>query len=115
MSTITPTEDKCIETHYYQRRIEFDGAAVESVTGYSHKGKQWIPDTAHARWQHGAPITEIAVYGAILKKDGTIGQQRTEARYVTPAHNGWGTRWNTNAPEWLTELFADSNHTGAAA
>ena len=104
-------ENKLTETHYHQRRIEFDGAEPEAYESYTHKGKQWVPDTAHARWTHGRPIEQITLHGYILKKDGTPGVNRGEIRYATPDSRGWDSQWDSNAPQWLLELFADSPHT----
>jgi hypothetical protein len=108
---ITPTEDSLAEVHTYTRRIRFDGAEATAITGYSHRGKHFIPDFAIAKWEYGKPIHRIDVIGNVLKKDGTPGQNRAEVRYETPASISWNTPFGTNAPEWLIELFADSKPT----
>lgn len=105
------TKDTFREVHTHTRGIHFEGREPELVTGYSFRGKQWIPEYAEASWKHGDAIKTITMWGQVLKKDGTPGANKVEATYATPAHNGWDSRWNTNAPEWLLELFADSPHT----
>lgn len=101
-------DDSTTEIRYYIRNIELqDVAPILLERNYSHGGKEFLPDSASARWNHGDPIKDISVGGYVLKRDRTTGQQRTTIDYVTPASIGWNTKWNTNAPEWLLELFAD--------
>ena len=105
------THDGTEETHFYVRRIDIEGATPLEVTGYGHRGKQWVPDHLTARWNHGEPITRINARGHVLKKDGTPGIARTSQGYATPASKGWDTPHYINAPEWLLALFGDSPHT----
>lgn len=102
------TEDRLIETRYYQRSIQFECREPETYVSHNHKGKQWVPDIAYARWNHGAPITRVTLGGYILKKDGTPGQNRANIRYETPASRSWNSQWGTDAPQWVLDLFADS-------
>lgn len=99
------THDGSTETHWHARTIEFDGADPLVITGYSHTGKTWVPDSAHARWDHGKAIERINVSGNILKKDGTPGQLRYSQALNTPAHINWGKPYGKPAPAWLLELF----------
>lgn len=102
------TKDGLIETHVHSRSIAFEGREPELYTGYTHKGKQWIPSHAYAEWRHGKAIEQINVSGPLLKKDGTRSVNTGRQRYCTPAHMNWGTKYGRNAPAWLLELFADS-------
>lgn len=110
----TTTKDTHRESHTHTRSINFEGHEPEAYTGYTHKGKQWIPSHAWAEWSHGQPIEQITVTGHILKKDGTPGAQRGDQRYATPASRTWDTKYGRKAPDWLLELFADSQHTTEA-
>jgi hypothetical protein len=101
------TQNKLVEIHQYRRGVEFEGAAPEVYHGDTHRGKRWIPDYAYAQWNHGEPIEEISVRGAILKQDGTPGQHRGDITYYTPAC-AWWARSFRRAPQWVLDLFADS-------
>lgn len=111
------TDNVLIETHMHSRTINFEGAQAEPFEpylGYRGKGKQWVPNRAFAKWVHGRPIQRITVSGYLVKQDGTPGKNRGDTSYDTPASNAWSTRWGTNAPQWLLDLFADSPHTSPA-
>lgn len=109
------TTDTPAETRKHARRVAFEGRPAEPfVTQYSaYKGKHWIPDHAHASWDHGQPITKISLRGHLLKRDGTPSESRADSTYVTPANKIYGTghRLYPDAPAWLLDLFADSPHT----
>ena len=115
------TENRLVETHYYQRSISIENVApILLERQYSHGGKEFLPDIAHARWNHGEPIKHITLGGYVLKKDRTTGQSRAKMDYITPEHKMWARHsdYYTPAPEWLLDLFADSPNTtpeGAAA
>lgn len=116
MSPVIPTEDNHTEVHTHSRRIEFENAApVLLERRYSHGGKEFLPDSAAAKWNHGESIDSITVYGAVLKKDRTTGQQRSSLNYLTPSAKAYGKYDYPSAPEWLLELFADSRHTEPSA
>ena len=107
--SITVIDTELIEIHTYVRKIVFEGAApVLLERNYSHGGKEFIPDTAHSKWNHGEPAKTITVSGGVLKKDRTIGEQRAQLTYITPANQWWGQRrsfTDPEAPAWLLELF----------
>lgn len=120
MSKPVVLNDSTEETHYYVRHIELENAAPVLIAHrtYSHGGKEFLPDSAQARWSHGDAIREIIVSGYVLKKDRTTGQQRTDVRYLTPAHGDWqsNSRWriDPDAPAWLLDLFGIEIPEGAA-
>lgn len=104
--SITVLEDSTVETRYYVRTIALENVApILLERKYSHGGKEFLPDSASTKWGHDEGLTYIDLGGYVLKKDRTTGQQRAVTRYVTPASNSWDTRWGTNAPAWLLELF----------
>lgn len=106
------TQDTPTETRKHARRIRFEGRPAEPIpTSYTpHKGKRWVPDYAHAEWDHGKPIKKITLRGQILKLDGTPGRNRADAIFVTPSNTALR-GVHPDAPAWLLELFADSPHT----
>lgn len=105
--TITITGDETRETRYYVREIELDGVApVLLERRYSHGGKEFLPDFAYARWDHGGGIKVIELHGYVLKKDRSTGQQRASLKYGTPNSLYWGRdSVYPDAPAWLLELF----------
>jgi len=104
--------DELYTVHYHQRTIAFENVApILLERRYSHGGKEFLPDRAFAKWQHGKPIAQINVSGYVLKKDRSTGQQRASLDYLTPANRLYEKYDYPSAPEWLLELFADSPHT----
>lgn len=101
------TSDSQTETRYYVRRVQFENVApILLERNYSHGGKEFLPTTASARWEHGHDIKSIKVSGKVLKKDRTTGNQSADIDYCTPASHHWGkSTWQPQAPEWLLELF----------
>jgi hypothetical protein len=103
--SIKVTNRTDIEVHTHTVVIEFEGAEPMTWQGFSHKGKTVVPVRAKASYKHGQPIKVITLYVRVCKKDGTVGNAETEHSFETPHSTSWGTRWGTNAPAWLLELF----------
>ena len=118
MSTLQILTDDTYETHTFKRKIHLEGAQPLLIArNYSHGGKQMLPTFARAIWSFGEQIGVISVYGPVLKKDGTPGQQEAEMSYLTPHHPRWGKSsgyWEPPAPAWLLELFGIKEHTCTA-
>ena len=106
--SITIKADRRGEVHRHSRNIEFEGVPAQPHSGYSHRGKQFIPVAAGAGWDHGKPIEKITVQGPLVKKDGTPGDTVVSTKYITPANRWWGqgqSYTGPDAPAWLLDLF----------
>lgn len=84
------------------RTFNVEGLPAQPIEGYSFKGKMFVPDYAEAIWYEPEVPGRVEIGGCVVKKDGTVGEQRTS--YDVHLIDS---RWNLAAPQWVRDLFAE--------
>ena len=84
------------------RTLNVAGLPAQPIEGYSFKGKMFVPDYAQAVWYEPEAPNRVEVGGGVVKKDGTVGEQRTS--YDVHLIDS---RWHLAAPQWVKDLFTE--------
>lgn len=87
----------------YFRGITVEEVPQQPVVGYSHQGKEYLPNRITIKWFDTSEPSQVQVSGPVLKKDGTPSKNFAECRYSLNAKNAYGSI--PIAPEWLLELI----------